>query len=255
MLMKYCEKCGNKMADDALFCSKCGRKSVDFEAADKEEAYENKSGNISENKTNAPEEVQTNARTQCQAPSSDSEPVKKKSGCLKGCALIFFAFLVFIIFCSIIGSCVANQSDSSGSTSSKRTNTSQVSPETEAEYKASCKSYDYDSIERRPADYAGKRAVFKCVVNQVIENGNTIMLRVGVPNSWDSWKIITERYDKEFRVTYTKKSSNEDRILEDDVIRIYGELNNTTTYETVLHAQRTIPDFKAKYIEIIGKTE
>ena len=38
MLMKYCEKGGNKMADDALFCSKCGRKSVDFEAADKEEA-------------------------------------------------------------------------------------------------------------------------------------------------------------------------------------------------------------------------
>ena len=24
--MKYCEKCGNKMSDDALFCSKCGRK-------------------------------------------------------------------------------------------------------------------------------------------------------------------------------------------------------------------------------------
>lgn len=252
--MKYCEKCGDKMADDSLFCSKCGRKVADAEITDKEEKTdENKAENAGKNRTDVQEEVQSNVRTQYPVPDSDNVPVQKKSGKLKGCAVIF---IVFIIFCVIVGSCVANQSDSSkGSTSSNRTNTPQASYETEAEYKASCKSYDYDSIERRPADYAGKRAVFKCVVNQVIENGNTIMLRVGVPNSWDSWKIITERYDKEFRVTYTKKSSNEDRILEDDVIRIYGELNNTTTYETVLHAQRTIPDFKAKYIEIIGKTE
>ena len=35
--MKYCEKCGNKMADDSLFCSKCGRKVADAEITDKEE--------------------------------------------------------------------------------------------------------------------------------------------------------------------------------------------------------------------------
>ena len=34
MLMKYCEKCGNKMDDDSIFCSKCGRKFVLIEDED-----------------------------------------------------------------------------------------------------------------------------------------------------------------------------------------------------------------------------
>lgn len=243
-MMKYCEKCGNMMADDSLFCPKCGKKVAYAETTNKNE-------HIDENEVDYSEEVQKNVGTQCQILSSDSVPVKKKSGGLKGCALIF---VVFIIFCVIVGSCVANQSNSSkGSTSLNRTNASQVSYETESEYKASCNSsYDYNSIERRPSDYTGKRAVFQCVVNQVIENGSTLDLMVGVPKDWNNWTVLSGRYDNVFHVTYKKKSSNEDRILEDDVIRMYGELNNTITYETVLHAQRTVPDFKAEYIEIVN---
>ena len=77
--MKYCEKCGNKMADDSLFCSKCGRKVADAEITDKEEKTdENKAENAGKNRTDVQEEVQSNVRTQYPVPDSDNVPVQKK---------------------------------------------------------------------------------------------------------------------------------------------------------------------------------
>ena len=74
-MMKYCEKCGNMMADDSLFCSKCGRKVADAEITDKEEKTdENKAENAGKNRTDVQEEVQSNVRTQYPVPDSDNVP-------------------------------------------------------------------------------------------------------------------------------------------------------------------------------------
>lgn len=51
-------------------------------------------------------------------------------------------------------------------------------------------------------------------------------------------------------VDYERKSANESRILEDDIITLYGELNGIKKYIAVLGNEISIPHFVAKYINV-----
>ena len=51
-------------------------------------------------------------------------------------------------------------------------------------------------------------------------------------------------------VSYTKQSSDEPRILEDDIVMMYGVLAGTYTYETVLGSKLTVPLMLVEYIDI-----
>ncbi len=112
---------------------------------------------------------------------------------------------------------------------------------------ASCKTYKYKDIARNPDKYYGKRAKFKGEVVQVIEGYLDITLRVDVTKG--KYGIYTDT----MYVVYTPKSSTESRILEDDIITIYGELAGIETYETVMGAKVSIPRIDAEYITINSK--
>lgn len=56
-------------------------------------------------------------------------------------------------------------------------------------------------------------------------------------------------YDDTVYVTYTTKDSDS-RVLEDDIITMYGELDGIETYTSVLGSNVSIPKFNAKYVEI-----
>lgn len=56
-------------------------------------------------------------------------------------------------------------------------------------------------------------------------------------------------YDDTVYVTYTTKDSDS-RVLEDDIITMYGELDGIETYTSVLGSSVSIPKFNAKYVEI-----
>lgn len=115
------------------------------------------------------------------------------------------------------------------------------------DYIASCKTYKYKDIARNPDKYYGKRAKFKGEVVQVIEGYLDITLRVDVTKG--KYGIYTDT----MYVVYTPKSSTESRILEDDIITIYGELAGIETYETVMGAKVRIPRIDAEYITINSK--
>ena len=115
------------------------------------------------------------------------------------------------------------------------------------DYIASCKTYKYKDIARNPDKYYGKRAKFKGEVVQVIEGYLDITLRVDVTKG--KYGIYTDT----MYVVYTPKSSTESRILEDDIITIYGELAGIETYETVMGAKVSIPRIDAEYITINSK--
>lgn len=115
------------------------------------------------------------------------------------------------------------------------------------DYIASCKTYKYKDIARNPDKYYGKRAKFKGEVVQVIEGYFTTTLRVDVTKG--KYGIYTDT----MYVVYTPKSANESRILEDDIITIYGELAGIETYETVMGASVSIPKIEAEYITINSK--
>lgn len=111
-------------------------------------------------------------------------------------------------------------------------------------YKNSCKSYNYKDIARNPDSYKGKPAKFTGKVIQVLEDGNDVTLRVNITkDEYDLWEDT-------IYVEYTRKSSTEGRILEDDIITMYGDLDGIKTYETVLKSEMSIPYLKANYIDI-----
>ena len=120
---------------------------------------------------------------------------------------------------------------------------SQTDAEKAQEYKSSCTAgYSYTELARDPNTYVGKNAKFTGKVIQVSEGLGSTVMRVDVTQGKYSW-------DDTLYVTYTPKDG-ESRILEDDIITIYGEMQPLKTYTTVMGASVSIPAIDAKYIEI-----
>lgn len=124
-----------------------------------------------------------------------------------------------------------------------------MSPEEiEQAYKDSCKSYNYEEISRNPSKYEGEKAYFRGEIIQVMEQkiltSTAYVLRVNVTRGSYTWK------DTIYVTYYQSSDSDQGRLLEDDIITMYGTLEGTKTYETVLGASVTIPQFSAEYIDI-----
>lgn len=117
-------------------------------------------------------------------------------------------------------------------------------------YMSSCKEYTYKEIARNPNNYKGKKAKFNGKVIQVMESGNNIVLRVNVTKEANEFADGGYLYTDTIYVEYTYKNDNESRILNDDIIDLYGELNGTKTYSSTLGGNITIPYLLAEYINI-----
>lgn len=118
------------------------------------------------------------------------------------------------------------------------------------EYKKDCKSYTYKEISRSPKNYIGKKAKFEGEVVQVMENKSSVALRVNVTKTENSLMESGYLYSDTIYVEYTRKSDSESRILDDDIITMYGVLNGTKSYSSILGGEVTIPLFNAEYIDI-----
>lgn len=115
---------------------------------------------------------------------------------------------------------------------------------------ADCVTYAYKEISRNPRDYKGKKAKFSGEVIQIMESGNDVTLRVNVTKQENEFVENGYLYSDTVYVEYTRKSESESRILDGDIIDIYGTLNGTKTYDNVLGSETTIPYLQAEYIVI-----
>lgn len=117
-----------------------------------------------------------------------------------------------------------------------------------AELKEKCKKYEYKTIFRYAEDYVGKHAKFTGEVVQIMDdsyaNSSRYVLRVNVTKDKYGY------YDDTIYVVY-EPLENSTRILEDDIIVVYGVLNGLETYTTVLGSEITIPRVNSEYIEIV----
>lgn len=113
-------------------------------------------------------------------------------------------------------------------------------------YKANCTAYNYDTIARDPGGYQGTYCKYTGKVIQVMESnfwGRTIYtLRVNVTKT-------KYGYEDTIYVNFSQDADSP-RILEDDIVTIYGTNEGTKTYQTVMGASVTIPEVDAKYIDI-----
>ncbi|MFA7636945.1 MAG: hypothetical protein WCX81_04200 [Monoglobales bacterium] len=114
----------------------------------------------------------------------------------------------------------------------------------EDKFKQMCVEIPYNEIARKPKDYQGHRATYTGQVVQVQENETNTILRVNITkNQYNVWTDTVY-------VDYKRKTANEQRILENDIITLYGTVNGTKTYQSVLGNQITISHIIAEYIEI-----
>lgn len=96
------------------------------------------------------------------------------------------------------------------------------------------KGYDtgitYSQLARTPDDYLAKKVKFSGKVVQVMEDGDSIGIRLAVDGDYDN--IILGTFDS---------SIISERILEDDYITVYGLSAGIYTYESTMGASISVP--------------
>lgn len=175
-----------------------------------------------------------------------SNKLKKCPRCGKKTVKKFrFGWLLWSIAAIILVSAIlAVGKSTSYNTNTISINTAEEDVISEDEYKALCSTIPYGDIARNPNDYIGQKTVYKGKVIQVQESGNDVVLRINVTQGdYGLW-------DDTIYVDYHKKSDGESRILEDDIVTIYGGFKGIKSYTAVLGNQIAIPHIEAEYIDM-----
>lgn len=104
------------------------------------------------------------------------------------------------------------------------------------------KGYDtgitYSQLARTPDDYLFKKVKFSGKVLQVMEDSDTVQIRLAVNGNYDN-VILCE---------YTS-STVSSRVLEDDYITVYGLSSGLITYTSTLGGNITIPSMAVSKID------
>lgn len=136
---------------------------------------------------------------------------------------------------------VAPQSTTTTATTTVATTT--IAKISKEDYVAKCKTYTFKDIARNPDQYKGEYAKLEGEVIQVIEDGGFYTLRVNITKGkYDIWEDT-------IMVGY-QGSSSSNRILEDDIVVMYGMLGGMHTYTSTMGAPITIPLLHAEYIDV-----
>lgn len=102
----------------------------------------------------------------------------------------------------------------------------------------------FDNLSRKPDDYEGKKVKFTGEVLQVSELTNEIQIRLATkPNSWGG-------YSDDVVYVYFSSDLISSRILEDDVITVYGVARGLHSYTTVMGAEVTLPLIEVEKIDM-----
>lgn len=108
------------------------------------------------------------------------------------------------------------------------------------EFKDSCNAYTYEQLARNPAEMIETRVKLVGEVIQTIYDGNIVQLRVN----------ITKENGYYSDTVYVRCIIEGDRILEDDIITIYGTAMGEVSYTSILGAEITLPYIEAEYVDI-----
>jgi len=101
----------------------------------------------------------------------------------------------------------------------------------------------YDLLARSPSNYEGRLVSFRGKVVQATQSGQSYVLRVNVsPGKYDSWTDT-------IYVDYRANSPNDPRILDGDIIQLWGEFIGIKSYTAVLGNKIQIPYVVARVIE------
>ncbi len=111
----------------------------------------------------------------------------------------------------------------------------------------SCQIYTFEQLARNPQNFKGTNVKLTGEVVQVIEGLYSNSLRVNITKKGN----YSTYYTDTIYVNYVPEQG-EDKILEDDIITIYGTAQGDYSYTSTMGATITLPFVEGKYI-IINK--
>lgn len=119
-------------------------------------------------------------------------------------------------------------------------------------YKSLCSEISYEDLARNPEKHKGEHLKFRGQVVQVVEPtfGDTTILRVNVTEKRYEYIEGSTWEDTIYCTVSIPKGS--DRILEEDIITLWGECQGLTTYQGGLGQQVSIPEISILAYEIDG---
>lgn len=175
---------------------------------------------------------------------------RKKNESSSGTIIVIFIIFFFVLL--LLGSEDTGSTGYNGSSSnSSYTSTSSFFKikEDRSTYIPKCKTISYSTLARNPYTYIGNNYKFTGEVIQVMNGyNNNIEMRVNVTPK--RYEYINETYYEDtMYVTYQYSSSYESKILEGDIITMYGVFNGIQDYISVLGAQISIPKLDVLYID------
>lgn len=160
---------------------------------------------------------------------------QKKQG--SGCGTILLFCIIVAVGISIAVVKMA-ESDSPTSNTSVQTEVNQMS---ESDYKAACKTVTYEEIARPKDGLKGEKVTFTGKIVQATSGRYRMDVTKGQFTYTD-----TIMFD-------IGENILSEKILEDDIVTIWGESEGQYTYKAVLGNEITVPKIKVEYIENHGK--
>lgn len=170
----------------------------------------------------------------------------------------FIAIIVLIVLSAIGGS--GSSSDGSASSSkatskasaSTASSVASVAPEiSEDDYKAECQTVDYKELCRYPEKYEGTKIVVKVKVSQIID--------ANFSGSEKAWRTYTDNsgygfYADDEYYMLDKRGGDAVKILEDDIITVYGEFTGLEKITRALTSTTDeLPRIEVKYADLVDE--
>lgn len=146
-------------------------------------------------------------------------------------AVVSFVFVFIVLIC--FGSPSSNSAAPAPSMS-------------RSDYISQCRTISYEKLARNPESYRGDYFKFTGEVIQVVQQGKKVQLRVNVTP--ETLYDTTYYSDTIFVVASLPDDGN--RILENDIITLYGVCDGLYTYTTVLGSSMSIPKISAAYWDV-----
>lgn len=115
----------------------------------------------------------------------------------------------------------------------------------EKDFKADCKTYTYEELARNPDKVAGEKVKVTGEVIQALYDTDSVDLRVNITKEG----MYSTYYTDTIYVVYYPEEG-EDKILEDDIITIWGTSQGDYTYTSTIGASVTLPLIFAEYVSI-----
>lgn len=170
----------------------------------------------------------------------------------------FIAIIVLIVLSAIGGSGSGSDSSASSSKATSKASTSTASsvasvvPEiSEDDYKAECQTVDYKELCRYPEKYEGTKIVVKVKVSQIID--------ANFSGSEKAWRTYTDNsgygfYADDEYYMLDKRGGDAVKILEDDIITVYGEFTGLEKITRALTSTTDeLPRIEVKYADLVDE--